>query len=154
MTIKPIKIRDEYKPLICLLTQLTFIVALAVWCFGIAVVAKEYTLLTLFNNDNNYMIACGGAIIGSMSGLMSTLFFIYKLTYRYSKADWEQNQRRAMGSGLFDKETHLSHKESVLRFEQNQLSLEEKTNIKEMEISKKLSKLESVKNNAKQTKKY
>lgn len=145
MSLKPIKIRDEYKPFICLITQLAFLVALMVWCFGIAVVAKEYTLQQLFNYDDNYMIASGGAIIGSMSTFMSTLFFIYKLTYKYSKEDWEDNQRKAMGSGLFDKETHLSHKESLLRFEQSQISLEEKTKSKENEIAKKLEKLENMK---------
>lgn len=144
IAIKPIKIRDEHKPLICLITQLLFIISLATWCFGIAVVAKEPTLINLFFGES-HMLASGGAIIGSMTGLMSTLFFCYKLTYKYSKQDWEQNQLRAMGSGLFDKETHLSHKEMLIRFEQAQLSMEEKAKMKEMEISKKLKNLETMK---------
>lgn len=152
--IKPIKIRDEQKPLICLITQLLAFCALVVWCFGIAVVAKDPELHDHFSKIignafvNKYMEVCGGAIIGSMSGLLSTLFFCYKLTYKYTKQDWEQNQKKAMGSGLFDKETHLFHTEMLLRFEQSQLTIEEKTKEREREIQKKLLSLEKLKKGA------
>lgn len=175
IVIKPIKIREEYKPLICLSLQILAFCAFVIWCYGIALVSKDWGLQDYFgrleypnkiptpdvnnffddilspiekNDIDEYLELSGSALIGSMTGLITTCYFAYKLAYKYSKQDWEQNQLKAMGSGLFDKETHLGHREMLIRFEQSQLSMEEKAKMKEMEIQKKLKNMEILKKKA------
>lgn len=156
MKIQKIKIQEKHKPIICLLSQIVMVIGLAFFCFGIAVIAKDYGLQHLFLDtnwsvDTKYMEAIGGCIIASSLMIVTNSYMVYKMTYGWSEEDMEGAHLKSVRFGHFDKETLLKNKENILDFKKKQIKKEEEMSEKEIQFikkSKELSKLKLQETNA------